>query len=169
MIGEGAGASWPLFAECTKRERYGPILSSYRLGRKKELNHEPHEPTRTVLYSDEVFRIQGAVFEVNREMGAGFLEAVYQECLALEFAARSIPFVAVSPLPLSYKNARLLQTYIPDFVCFGRIIVELKAVREIAPEHRAQVINYLKATGLRLGLLVNFGPISKARIERLVV
>ena len=122
-----------------------------------------------MLYPDEVFQIQGAVFEVNREMGMGFLEAVYQECLALEFSARSIPFQATTPLPLRYKGASLRQTYVPDFICFDRIIVELKAVREIAPEHRAQVINYLKVTGLRLGLLVNFSPTSKAQIERLVV
>jgi GxxExxY protein len=122
-----------------------------------------------MLHADEVFRIQGAVFEVNREMGSGFLEAVYQECLAIEFAARAIPYLATTPLPLAYKGARLQQTYVPDFVCFERIIVELKAVREIAPEHRAQVINYLRATGLRLGLLINFGPTSKAQIERLIV
>ncbi len=75
----------------------------------------------------------------------------------------------MTPLPLKYKGASLRQTYVPDFVCFEKIIVELKAVREIAPEHRAQVINYLKVTGLRLGLLVNFSPTAKAKIERLVV
>jgi GxxExxY protein len=101
-------------------------------------------------------------------MGSGFLEAVYQECLALEFAARAIPFSATPILSLNYKGAPLRQTYVPDFVCFDAIIVELKAVREIAPEHRAQVLNYLKATNLKLGLLVNFGGASKARIERLV-
>ena len=128
--------------------------------------HEPHEH---LLYADEVYRIQGAIFEVNRELGAGFLEAVYQEALALEFAALGIPFVASPQLKLSYKGRRLRQTYQPDFVCFDRIIVELKALRDFAPEHRAQVINYLKASGLRLGLLVNFGCKPKARIERLVL
>jgi GxxExxY protein len=131
--------------------------------------HEPHEPHERVLYADEVFRIQGAIFEVNREMGAGFLEAVYQECLALEFAARGIPFVATRPLSLAYKGAALRQTYVPDFICFGRIIVELKALRDIVPEHRAQVLNYLKVSQLRLGLLVNFGCMPKARIERIVL
>ena len=133
------------------------------------MNHEPHEPHERVLYADEVFRIQGAIFEVNREMGVGFLESVYQECLALEFKARDIPFVASPPLSLSYKGAALRQTFVPDFVCFGLIIVELKAIREFAPEHRAQVLNYLKATSLRLGLLVNFGCAPKARIERLAL
>lgn len=113
--------------------------------------------------------MQGAVFEVSREMGAGFLEAVYQECLALEFARRDIPFVATPQLSLSYKGAALRQTYVPDFICFGAVLVELKAVRELAPEHRAQVMNYLRATDLRLGLLVNFGGGGKARVERIVL
>jgi GxxExxY protein len=133
------------------------------------MNHEPHEKHEPLLYADEVFRIHGAVFEVSREMGIGFLEAVYQGCLALEFAARGIAFVASRPLALKYKGNPLRQSYVPDFVCFDRIILELKVVREIAPEHRAQVINYLKATGLCLGLLVNFGGAPKARIERLIV
>jgi GxxExxY protein len=133
------------------------------------MNHEPHEKHEPLLYPDEVFRIQGAVFEVSREMGVGFLEAVYQECLALEFTARGIPFVTSQPLALNYKGSLLRQTYVPDFVCFDRIILELKVVRDFAPEHRAQVINYLKATGLRLGLLVNFGGAPKARVERLIV
>jgi GxxExxY protein len=131
--------------------------------------HENHENDGAVLYRDEVFRIQGAIFEVSREMGTGFLEAVYQECLALEFAGRAIPFKALPPLGLSYKGVLLRQTYRPDFVCFDSIIIELKVVRELAPEHRAQVINYLKATGMRLGLLVNFGAAPKARVERLIL
>ena len=133
------------------------------------MNHEQHEPHQPLVYADEVFAIQGAVFEVNRHMGAGFLEAVYQECMAIEFRARSIPFVAAQPLGLTYKGQGLRQTYQADFICFNRIIVELKAVREFAPEHRAQVLNYLRATGLKLGLLINFGCTPKARIERLVL
>jgi GxxExxY protein len=131
--------------------------------------HEPHEPHERVLYPDEVFRIQGAIFEVNRVVGAGFLEAVYQECLAFEFEARGIPFVAQRPLSLSYKGRQLRQTYTPDFICFDQIVVELKALAAIAPEHHAQVLNYLKATNLKLGLLVNFGCVPKARIERFVI
>ena len=127
------------------------------------------EAPERVLYADEVFQIQGAIYEVNQFMGSGFLGAVYQECLAIEFCARDIPFIASPPLTLTYKAQTLRQAYQPDFVCFGLIIVELKAARELAPEHRAQVLNYLKATGLRLGLLVNFGSSPKARIERLVV
>jgi GxxExxY protein len=130
--------------------------------------HEPHQPHERLLYAGEVFRIQGAVFEVNRAMGAGFLEAVYQECLALEFESRNIPFVAHPTLALDFKGVRLKQVYVPDFVCFGCVLIELKALSEIAPEHRAQVLNYLKASNLRLGLLVNFGS-TPARIQRLAL
>ncbi len=130
--------------------------------------HEPHEPHERLRCRDEVFQIQGAIFEVNRVMGVGFLEAVYQECLALELTARGIPFVAQKALPLEYKGARLRATYVPDFICFGTVLIELKALPALASEHRAQVLNYLKAAKLRVGLLVNFGC-APARIERLVL
>ena len=122
-----------------------------------------------ILFKDECYAIQGAIFEVYRTMGCGFLEAVYQECLGMEFEIRSIPFVAQSQLPLSYKGRPLTQKYIPDFICYDQIIIELKAVKETTPEHKAQLINYLKATGLRVGLLVNFGAYSKATVERFVL
>ena len=125
--------------------------------------------TGTLILAEEVFRIQGAVFEVYRTMGAGFLEAVYQECLAMEFAERGIPFAALQPLTLAYHGRELKTRYAPDFICFDSVIVELKAVREIAPEHRAQLMNYLKATRLKLGLLVNFGSTYKAQIVRIAV
>jgi GxxExxY protein len=119
-----------------------------------------------LLYESEAFRIRGAAFQVYRAMGAGFLEAVYQECLAIEFAARGIPFEASKPLALRYSDHLLKQTYVTDFICFGKIIIELKAVRTIAPEHRAQVINYLRATDMKLGLLINFGASPRSEIER---
>ena len=119
-------------------------------------------------FADESYRIRGAVFEVYREMGCGFLEAVYQECLEREFRRQEIPFVAQRELVLQYKGETLIQTYRPDFICYDGIIVEIKAVKELANEHRAQVHNYLKATGLTLGLLVNFGHFPKAEIERIV-
>ena len=133
------------------------------------MDHGKHGNHGQLLFADETFLIRRAVFEVSRQMGTGFLEAVYQECLAIEFAAQGIPFEASPMLALTYKGQPLNQSYRPDFVCFGRIIVELKAVRELAPEHRAQVLNYLKATGLKVGLLVNFGCAPKARVERLVL
>ena len=118
-----------------------------------------------MLHSEETFRIRGAVFDVHSAMGSGFLEAVYQECLSLEFATRRIPFAALRPLALEYKGQPLRQTYVTDFICFERVVVELKVARAIAAEHRAQMINYLRATGMRVGLLVNFGA-PEAMIER---
>lgn len=135
------------------------------------MDYDIADNSGTLLYSDEVFRIQGAVFAVSREMGTGFLEAVYQESLGVEFAARGIPFAAEQALSLHYKGRVLSKTYVPDFVCYDRIIVELKAVSDLLPQHRAQLINYLKASGLRVGLLVNFGKAPKApkaRVERFV-
>ena len=120
-----------------------------------------------LLFKDECYAIQGAIFEVYREMGCGFLEAVYQECLEKEFRSRELPFEAQKELVLSYKGEHLSQTYKPDFICYGKIIVELKSVKEIAPEHKAQLLNYLKATGLQLGLLVNFGAYPKVEIIRI--
>jgi GxxExxY protein len=122
-----------------------------------------------LLYQNEAFQIRGAAFEVYRAMGAGFLEAVYQECLEREFTHRGIPFETLKPLGLTYRGEPLSQTYVADLVCYGRIVVELKATRSIAPEHRAQTINYLRATGMKLGLLINFGAAPRVEIERFVL
>jgi GxxExxY protein len=118
-----------------------------------------------LLYREETFRIRGAIFDVHRTMGAGFLEAVYQECLGIEFAKQGIAYEMFKPLRLEYRGQPLKQTYVADFVCFNQTIVELKSVRALAPEHRAQTLNYLRAAGIRVGLLVNFGAPS-AEIER---
>lgn len=123
---------------------------------------------KELLFQEESFQIRGAVFEVYREMGCGFLEAVYQECLENELRLRNIPFVTQQEVGLLYKGAKLTQTYKPDLICYDSIIVELKAVKDICAEHRAQLHNYLKATGLRLGLLVNFGHYPKATVERII-
>ncbi len=120
-----------------------------------------------LMYQEETYKIIGACFEVYKELGAGFLESVYQEALELEFQLQQIPFESQSTLRLRYKGHQLKQTYIPDFVCMGKIIVELKAVSKLAPEHHAQAQNYLKATGLRLALLVNFGHYPKLQYERI--
>jgi GxxExxY protein len=122
-----------------------------------------------LLYEEESYAIRGAVFEVYNEMGSGFLEAVYQECLELEFGYQAIPYVAQDELSLTHKKDRLVQTYKPDFRCFGKIIVELKAVKGLVPDHKAQLVNYLKATRLRLGLLVNFGSYPEVEIARMVL
>ncbi|WP_462325466.1 GxxExxY protein [Desulfoplanes sp.] len=121
-----------------------------------------------LLYADESYGIVGACFDVYTDMGAGFLESVYQECLALEFSRRGIPFDQQKRLELSYRGTQLKQEYVADFVCYEKIIVEIKAVKDLASEHRAQVLNYLHATGYKLGLLVNFGHYPKAEVERIV-
>ena len=123
---------------------------------------------KELLYGDESYLIRGAVFEVYREMGCGFLEAVYQECLQREFCKQGIQFVSQAELILFYKQEKLQQIYKADFICYGKIIVELKATKELTNEHRAQLHNYLKATGISLGFLVNFGHYPKAKIERIV-
>lgn len=133
------------------------------------MNHETHERHETMLYKEECYAIQGAIFEVYREMGCGFLEAIYQECLEKELRRQDIPFVAQKELQLTYKGQMLEQTYRADLICYDKIIIELKAAKEIAPEHKAQVFNYLKATGLKLGLVVNFGHYPKAQIERIIL
>jgi GxxExxY protein len=120
-----------------------------------------------IIYKDESYRVMGACFEVYREMGCGFLEPVYQECLEMEFALQGLPFKPRLELALNYKGRPLLCKYIPDFILFEKIILEIKAVKAFADEHRAQVHNYLKATGFRLGLLVNFGHFPKVEYERI--
>jgi len=121
-----------------------------------------------ILYKEESYKIVGACFEVYREKSCGFLEAVYQECMEIELRLQGIPFVPKKPLVLEYKGCPLRSTYEPDFICHEKIVLELKAVTELTDEHRAQVQNYLKATGLKLGLLVNFGHHPKAQVERIV-
>ena len=121
-----------------------------------------------MIYRDEAYAIRGACFEVYKTLGNGFLEAVYQEALAREFGLEGIPFREQQPLSLLYKGTLLNQTYKPDFVCFDKIIVEIKAVSKLAPEHDAQLLNYLKVTRMRLGLLVNFGHYPKMEIKRFI-
>ncbi len=122
-----------------------------------------------MIYQNESCSIMGACFEVYKEMGCGFLEPVYQECLQLELAAQGIPFRPQIELTLHYKGKLLEQTYKPDFIYFDKIIVEIKAVKELTSEHRAQVHNYLHATGYKLGLLVNFSHYPKVESERIVL
>lgn len=122
---------------------------------------------KELLFKDECYAIQGAIFDVYKEMGCGFLEAVYQECLEKELSKRGIHFQSQLELTLNYKGEQLNQTYKPDFICYDKIIVEIKAVKELASEHKAQLLNYLKATGLELGLLINFGSYPKVEITRI--
>jgi len=123
---------------------------------------------RDIIFKEESYRILGACFEVYKEKGCGFLEPVFQECLEIEFRMQGIPFVAKKPLALTYKGVPLVSTYQPDFICFDKIILEIKALTALTDEHRAQVQNYLRATGLTLGFLVNFGHFPKVDFERIV-
>ena len=122
-----------------------------------------------IVHRDESYEIMGACFAVYTEKGCGFVEPVYQECLEIEFADCDIPFVAQPQLSLGYKGRPLKSRYIPDFICHEKIIVELKAVSSLTDEHRAQVHNYLRASNLKLGLLVNFGHHPKVEHERIVI
>jgi len=121
-----------------------------------------------LVHEELSYKIRGAVFEVYKEKGCGFLEGVYQECLEIEMGLQEIDFMVQYPLKMEYKGHPLKKKYIPDFICFGEIIVEIKAVREITDEHRAQLQNYLTATGYKLGLLINFGYHPQVQIERIV-
>lgn len=103
------------------------------------------------------YTIIGCAMEVHKELGCGFLEAVYQEALGKEFAYQGIPFKSQPVVQIFYKNKPLDKTYQPDFVCYEEIIVEIKALSSISGTEEAQLINYLKATGLKVGLLLNFG------------
>ena len=120
-----------------------------------------------LIYEELTYRIRGALFEVYKEKGCGFLEDVYQECLEIELSLQGIDYDAQYPLKLSYKGQPLKKHYVPDFIIQGSIIVEIKAVKELTDEHRAQLHNYLKATGYKLGLLVNFGHHPQVQIERI--
>lgn len=121
-----------------------------------------------LLFKSECYAIQGAVFEVYRELGAGFLEAVFQEALERELTGRGIPFAAQREIEVMYKGRPLNQKYKADILAFDSIILEIKAVKALDDAHRAQMHNYLKATGLRLGLLVNFGHYPLVEIERII-
>jgi GxxExxY protein len=113
-----------------------------------------------ILYKEESYDIIGAAMEVHKTLGTGFLEPVYQEALQWEFEECEIPSSREVVLDVVYKGRILDKKYIADFLCFDEIIVELKACEKLIPEHTAQMLNYLKATGKHLGLLINFGATS---------
>ena len=121
-----------------------------------------------LILEQETHRILGACFEVYKEKGCGFVEPVYQECLELELATQGIESLAQHEICLSYKGRPLQQAYRADFVCFGKVILEIKAVSALADEHRAQLMNYLRATGIKVGLLINFSHYPGVEHERFV-
>lgn len=122
-----------------------------------------------IVYKEEAYKIMGAAFQVYNTLGHGFLEAVYQEALEIELGRRGIPNEREKELRITYDGVELKQTYKADFVCYGKIIVELKAVSALDDAHRAQVYNYLHATGYRLGLLLNFGCADELEHQRIVI
>ena len=121
-----------------------------------------------LVYEDETYAIRGAIYEVYNTLGSGFLEAVYQEALEIELKNRRISFEAQKEIVISYKGIQLHQSYRADLICFGKIIVELKAVKQLLPEHEAQLHNYLHATKMKVGLLVNFASHPNVDIRRIV-
>src|SRR5438094_4807088 len=125
------------------------------------------EDKAELIYDEESYAIIGACFEIYKNKGCGFHEPIYHECLEIEFEFQRIPFLSKPPQTLQYRGRRtLVQTFSPDFICYDKIIVEIKAVSELIDEHRAQLLNYLSATGCKLGLLVNFGHYPRLEYER---
>jgi GxxExxY protein len=122
-----------------------------------------------LLYRDEVYRLVGACMAVHKDKGNGFVEPVYQEALEIELELAGIPFDRQRNYQIHYRNRPLKHSYTPDLLCFEKIILELKAARALTDEHRAQVLNYLKVTGLQLGLLVNFGSYPRLEWERIIL
>jgi len=123
---------------------------------------------KDLIYKDECYAIIGGCFAVYKDKGCGFLEPVYQECLEIEFEHLRLPAKPQVELELRYRGRVLKHKYVPDFICFDKIVLEIKAVSALTDEHRAQVLNYLNATGFQLGLLVNFGHYPKLEYERIV-
>ncbi|GAB4498324.1 MAG: GxxExxY protein [Anaerolineales bacterium] len=121
-----------------------------------------------LIYKDEVFTIIGAAMDVHRTLGHGFLEPVYQEAMEIESLERKVPFVSQQVLRIKYKHHTLRKEYIADMVCFERIIVEFKALDKLTGREESQVINYLKATGYKVGVLINFGSHPKLEWKRFV-
>jgi GxxExxY protein len=122
-----------------------------------------------LLFRDEVYRIIGACLAVHKDKGNGFVEPVYQDAMEIELEVIGIPFDAQRNYQIHYRGRPLQHSYTPDLLCYEKIIVELKAAKALTDEHRAQVLNYLKVTGLQLGLLVNFGSHPRLEWERIVL
>ena len=122
-----------------------------------------------ILFKEEVFAIMGAAMEVHTVLRPGFLEAVYQEALEIESAARGLPFVSFEKLKIKYKDKELTKTYEADMIFYKQIIMELKALERLTSREEAQILNYLKATGLRVGVLINFGSPGRLEWKRMVL
>ena len=121
-----------------------------------------------LLYKEEVYQLMGAAIEVHRELGSGFLESVYEEALKYESTQRQIPHETQVRIPVYYKGQKLSKEFIADYIGFGKILVELKAIPNLTKVEEAQLLNYLKATGIKVGLLINFGSLGKLEWKRFI-
>ncbi len=121
-----------------------------------------------IIFKEEVYAIIGAAIEVHKTLGAGFLEAVYQEAMEIEATSRQLPFLAQPKIQIRYKNHVLQKYYIPDFIFFNQILVEIKALDQLANREEAQILNSLKASGHKVGVLINFGTRGKLEWKRYV-
>jgi GxxExxY protein len=118
---------------------------------------------KDLLYEEEVYKIIGAAIEIHRELGSGFLESVYEEAMVLESNERQIPYETQVKIPIYYKDKKLNKEFIADYIGYGKIVVEFKCIPRLTKVEEAQIINYLKATRIKVGLLINFG--SKGKLE----
>lgn len=121
-----------------------------------------------LLYKEEVYAIIGAAIDVHKELGPGFLEAVYHEAMEIEMATRNIPFESYKKLLIRFKELQLKKEYEADFVCYDKIIVEIKALDVVAGKEEAQLLHYLKTTSFRVGLLINFGSVGTLEWKRYI-
>jgi GxxExxY protein len=122
-----------------------------------------------LLFKDEVFAIVGAAMDVYNTLGAGFLEAVYEEAMGIESELRGIPYVLEKEIPLYYKDRLLKKKYKADYIGFDKVLVELKCIPALTSTEEAQLLHYLKATKIKIGLLINFGPHAKLEWKRYIV
>lgn len=134
------------------------------LVRKDTVNHKPG-----LIYKKEVYEIIGAAIEVHSQLGFGFLEKIYEEALLIEFKERNIPFQNQVSFLVTYKGNSLKKSFYVDLIAFGKIIIELKAIKQISNNEKAQLINYLRVTGCKLGLIINFGSTGKLEWQRIIV
>lgn len=125
--------------------------------------------TEKNLYSKEGYQLMAAAFEVHNEQGGGLLEEIYQECFEMELEARGVVFKSRQELAIFYKGRELKKRYIPDLFVFDGVVVELKAVAALAPEHEAQLLNYMRIAKKAVGYLINFGPLAEVEWKRFVL
>ena len=146
---------------------YGVTKTPHKCGFTKNNIWYNHHMKSDIQYADEIYQIQGAIFAVYKEMGNAWHEEVYQQCLERELSSRGIPFNSKKELRIYYRGEPIEKTYIPDIICYDKIILELKTVDHLTNEHKGQLLNYLRITGITIGLLINFRAYPKVEIIRM--